>query len=283
MENILEKAYNFIRRKYETGKIVPGDLVKIAIKPQWNVILGTNGQCGQALNFTGEHSVYELEKTDFADDLKGRIGKPLFDLAKDYVGSEDMRKRSAGLAALNALSQPLIDKERLEKEGVKFTDKELVAFTGSDDIVTVVGFGGVVRQFIGKCKELHVTEMRPKSFFETTIIGKDVEIGPKDIIIHPAEENEEILSKSDVVLITGSTLVNDTFFQVLGYCTKARIINIYGPSAQLPPDFLFQYGINHIRSMKITDTRQFEIDMDNDPDLEVAIKANQEIYNAYNF
>jgi uncharacterized protein len=284
MENILVKAFEFIKEKYKEEKIISGEVIKIAIKPQWNVILGSNGQCGQALNFTGEHSVYEFDKkNNIIDILKDYVGKPLFDLADTFINSEDIRNRAIGLAALNALSQPLIDKNRLKKEGVKFTDKELVNFTTKDDVVTVIGFGGVVRQFLDKCRELHVTEMRSKSMFETIIIGEKIEIGPKNIFIHPAEENKEILSKSDVVLITGSTLVNDTFYEVLRYCKNARIINIYGPSAQLPPDFLFQKGINHIRSMKITDVKQFGLDMENDPDLEGAIKANQEVYNVYNF
>ena len=45
------------------------------------------------------------------------------------------------------------------------------------DTVTIVGGG--CKKVLGKCKEIHVTEMRPKERFESIIIGKHV-TRPKD-------------------------------------------------------------------------------------------------------
>jgi len=42
----------------------------------------------------------------------------------------------------------------------------------STDIVTVVGYGGLVRSLVGICKEIHITEMRPSETFITTVIGR---------------------------------------------------------------------------------------------------------------
>ena len=90
-------------------------------------------------------------------------------------------------------------------------------------------------------------------------IGRDVTYGNKKFFIHPAEENEEILSKADVVLMTGSTLVNGTFPDLIKYSKKARVIGMYGPSAQIFPDILVECGINYVTSNVVTNPDTLEL------------------------
>lgn len=281
-EHVLELALKKIAEIYRTESLTPGMVKKVGIKKSWSVVIGDNGQCGMALNFTGTHRLFDL----IADDnVVGRInfyaGKSLFDLAAAFLKSEHILLRSVSLAALNALSQPLFDSKRLKNKGFMATDYELSDFIRPDDVVTAVGFGGIVRHFAGKCRELHVTDMRPLEMFETTIIGGAIDKGPKNIHLHTADENEAVLGRSDVVLITGSTLVNDTFYEILDYSRNARVINIYGPSGQLAPDFLFEQGINHIRAIRIVDPARFEYDMENDNEMEAAVQHNQEFFTIY--
>ena len=83
------------------------------------------------------------------------------------------------------------------------------------------------------------------------------EHGPAGITVHPAEENREVLKDADVAIITASTLVNGTFEEVAGYAKHARIRALYGSSAQLIPDVLFENGINIVMSVAISDPARF--------------------------
>ncbi len=273
---VLEKALNQLKEIYREEKLPVGVLKKVGLKKQWNVIIGTLGQCGLALNFTGVHDVYSDEEKQAAQDkIKSLIGMPLFDAAETSIGSPSLQERSIGLACLNALSQPLRTEEMLAKRGLPVLFKGLDHFVEKSDIVAIVGHGGVVRGFFGRCREIHVTDMRPKKEFQTTIIGDTIETGPAEVYLHGAEENEEVLSKADFVMITGSTLVNNTLDEIIGYCRRSRVRALYGPSAHLAPEILSSLGMNLIQLSLISDPERFEYDMINDMDMETALKTNQ--------
>ena len=78
-----------------------------------------------------------------------------------------------------------------------------------------------------------------------------------------------------MVLITGSTLVNGTYDEVAAYARNARVRAVYGPSAQLPPEFFFENGLTHVLSTVIRDVERFEYDMVNDVDIDGAIRTHQ--------
>ena len=124
---------------------------------------------------------------------------------------------------------------------------------GKDDVVAVVGYGGMVPRMAGRCRELHVTDIRPRESFQTTVVGQTISYEPHDIYVHGADENERVLSRADVVLITASTLVNETFGEVVGYCRNCRAVGLYGPSGMLLPETLFREGIDFVQSVRISD------------------------------
>ncbi|PKL37317.1 MAG: hypothetical protein CVV44_16935 [Spirochaetae bacterium HGW-Spirochaetae-1] len=275
-KTVLERSYDQLKSIYEEMALQPGTLRKIGLKRAWNVIIGSHGQCGLALNFTGMHAVYSEEQR-IADQEKLRtlIGLSLFDAAARTISSASLQERSIGLACLNALSQPLRDNEILEKRGIAPVYKNIDSFIKKTDVVTVVGHGGVVRDFFGKCREIHVTDMRPKEDFQTTVIGETITYGPENIFLHGADENRDLLSRSDFVMITGSTLVNDTFDELMGWCANARVRALYGPSAYLAPEVLFSNGVTLVQQAGISNPERFEFDMVNDLDMESALKMNQ--------
>ncbi len=62
----------------------------------------------------------------------------------------------------------------------------------------------------------------------------------------------ETIENSDIVIITGLSLVNDTFPLIQKYLNNSKISVITGPSANIPPDILFQNGINIIGGTEFT-------------------------------
>jgi uncharacterized protein len=282
LKPVLDRAYDTVRRLHRAEGIEAGTLLKIAIKVPWNVVLASGDQAGMAFNFTGEHAVgAPTHIDDLIPELPALVGRPLTELVERFLGAEDLQRRAVCLAALNALSHPLLSTERLTRAGLHFRDGNLQALVSPADVVAVVGYGGVVRQYLGKCRELHVTDLRPRGSFQTTVVGAQIETGPKSVFFHPAEENREVLEKADVVLITGSTLVNGSFDELAGWAARARVRAIYGPSAQLPPEFFFENGLTHVLSTVIRDVERFAYDMVNDVDMEAALRAHQSMLDVF--
>ncbi len=278
--NILDKAYERLRDEYERRGAPPGNVARFGLHPAWNAVIGSDGCCGIAMSFRGNNPNYDDGETFFSvDELKPFVGASLFEVALKNMHDGRLRYRSIALAALNALTRPFVEESILQKKGY-CSVKGLDGLVRNDDVVAIVGYGGLVKEYMGRCKELHVTDMRPPESFKTTIIGKTVEYGPKNVIVHPAEANEEVLSRADVVFITGSTLANGTFDEVVRHASGARIRCLYGSSAQLLPDVLFESGVNIVMSVAIDDASRFEYDMMNESDMETALKKHQRKYTA---
>jgi uncharacterized protein (DUF4213/DUF364 family) len=276
---ILEKGYEKLLSEYRRLDLPDVTVKNFGLNPGWNAVIGTCGCCGVAMSFQDNNPLYGTDQTlQDLEYLKSCVGMSLFDVAFPNLADERLGRRSITLAALNALSQPFVTDEVLQVKGytVGLDVKDLVR---SDDYMVIVGYGGLVKSYAGRCRELHVTDQRPPETFRTTIVGEDIRYGPAGITVHPAEENREVLAQADVAIITGSTLVNGTFEEVAGYAKNARIRALYGSSAQLIPDVLFENGINIAMSVAIADPVRFEYDVMNAPDMETALRKHQRKYN----
>jgi len=64
---------------------------------------------------------------------------------------------------------------------------------------------------------------------------------------------EEIVPTADVVIITGTALVNGTIDRLLELSTKAREVAVVGPTASIIPDPLFSRGATMIGGIKVVD------------------------------
>jgi uncharacterized protein (DUF4213/DUF364 family) len=262
-----EAAYCQIRALYKHFGMTAGNLTRIGFRNKWNFVLAEGDQAGLAFNFTADHAVYgAVTDMDQFARLQQYIGRNLTDLTEALLSEKGIQMRSLCLAALNALSQPLLEKNRLEARGLTLEEAESFDFINYDDVVTIVGYGGMYSSIYDKCKELHITDMRPKTALQTLTVDKEVRFGPPKITFHDADENEDVISKSDVVFMTGCTLVNGTFRELIQYAKKARIIGMYGPSAAIIPEYLAAQGINWISSSQVLGRYirepQFEYAMD---------------------
>ena len=56
-KNIRVETLERLKMLYGREGLEPGTLIKIAVKPQWNAIVGTHEQFGIAINFMGIHAV----------------------------------------------------------------------------------------------------------------------------------------------------------------------------------------------------------------------------------
>ena len=65
------------------------------------------------------------------------------------------------------------------------------------------------------------------------------------------------LANCSRVIITGTTLLNHTIDNILGYCTNADQILMVGPTASCIPQPLFDRGITLMGGYQVTETDRF--------------------------
>ena len=273
---ILEKTFKCLVSLYEAQGLEPGVLEKIGLKPGWTVVLGSRGECGAAFRFSGPHKVYEGHVVATGV-LKALVGRSLMDVVAENLYSPLIPLRSVAVAALSGLSQPFLTEDSLRERGIPVEQDRSVLETmvGPGDVVTLVGYGGMLQNLLGRCKELHVADMRSPESLLTVIIGESVEYAPADVILHGAEDDEDILGRSDVVIATASSLVNGTIDDLLRFSSRARIVGLYGPSASVIPEALFEGGVDFIMSHHVQNPGMFVHALVSDMNMESAIRSHQ--------
>lgn len=182
------------------------------------VVVGLDGQrrCGLATTqrSAGGHGAPVVSN---AGGLASYGGRALAGLAR----SASLTERSIGLAAINALLP------RQESAWTQANASEVIAARGAGKRVALVGhfpFVDWLRQQVGA---LWVLELAPRE---------------GDL---PAEAAADIIPQADVVAITGTTLINGTFDELMALRQPDAFTLILGPTTPLSPLF-FQHGVDLI-------------------------------------
>lgn len=151
-------------------------------------------------------------------------------IAKEYLASNNVLHIAAGMACLKCLL-PHIDQV--------FENSAMNHFTGLTKTHTSC--------FIGHFKDAAQwrSEGRPVSI---------IELKPNDLDIH-WNDSHEVLSKAEIVFMTGLTLVNGTFGEVIKRTPAARYRIIMGPTVPLTPS-LFSLGLHWLGTSRIIDTQK---------------------------
>lgn len=197
-----------------------GNVLEVRIGLHWTVVVVSvngNRQCGLASTLKEEHphtGEPDIPEAGFLQDISGK------ELAK-FALQERFPQTSIGVAAINAL---------LPKQPETWQDQnaeKVILEHGRGKNVAIIGhfpFIPAVRESAGK---LSVVELKPV----------DGEVA--------YENADQVLPDADVVAITGMTLVNHTFDDLIKLCSKKAFILMLGPSTPISP-VLFDYGIHVI-------------------------------------
>jgi uncharacterized protein len=274
---ILGETLARLESLYKKEKLNPGVLVKVGLKPGWNVVIGTEGQCGMAMSFTNSTESFGKPSLNVPR-LQSFIKKDLFEVAAYSLKSESWQERAIGVAAMSALSQPLLTPDQLSRRGFKISAEPggMMSLLKPEDIVAIVGYGGAISRMTSKCKELHVTDMRPRAAFQALVIGDRIEYAPRRVFVYTEQENKEVFGKATLVIITGSSLVNGTFEELMSYRRNPRLTVMYGSSVSLIPDVFFEEGVDFINSYRVSDPARFEDGMLNEMNIEQVVHSTQQ-------
>jgi uncharacterized protein len=174
-------------------------------------------------------------------------GRRAADLAREALSGHGIR-RAVGIATVNALAESCWQRrphpEIALRLGVDAFDATEI---GSGDQVIVVG------AFVPFLKEL---KRRGQSFL---VLEQDPATLKADELpfFRPAEQAAEIVPQADVVLITGSTLVNATLEDLLALARPAARVTIVGPTVGMLPDAFLSRGANVLGCVQITEPDEF--------------------------
>jgi uncharacterized protein (DUF4213/DUF364 family) len=143
------------------------------------------------------------------------------------VNSNSLMEASVGVAAINALLP------HHPEQWVDMNAEQVIAKHGAGKKVVIVGHFPFIPKIEKLAERLWVLEKQPR--------GNDL----------PAEAAAEILPQADVIAITGTTLINQTFEGLIQLCNPQALTLTLGPSTPLSP-LMFERGI-HLLSGSIVE------------------------------
>lgn len=144
------------------------------------------------------------------------------------------------VAALNAISSKYLDNP--DYKILRNTDPIDLIDLNSNKTITIVGaFQSYIQKISKTNSRLFVLELNEDAFNEED----------KKYFV-PANDYPEILPVSDIVIITGLTLVNGTLDGLLKTINPETQIIVTGPSSSFIPEVLFANNVKILGAVKIT-------------------------------
>ena len=180
-------------------------------------------QCGLSSTVHPDHHDHSVKIND-AGDL---IGKNIQEIALK-VKSSYVLEASLGMACINS---------GLHLDGLKFVGvnaEEIIRDKGKNKNVAVIGHFPFVERLRPHVKNLYV--------FEKHLSEGDI----------PAQQIPGILPDVAVVAMTGTTLINHTFDEIMNYTRKDAFKIMLGPSTPLNK-ILFDYGLDVLSGVIVED------------------------------
>ena len=172
----------------------------------------------------------------------GKIdGQPVSALI-GYSLEANVLKSAIGVAILNALSQPIFDSPGREGyEMVKGTDGfDLLEIQPQETVSMIGAFGPYIRRLKMMGNPFFIIEKNPRA------------LRPEEMKYFRSESQmKAALKESDVVIMTGTAIVNHTIDSLLSSVPKGNRIGIIGPTASMLPDAFFKRGVRVMAGIRI--------------------------------
>jgi uncharacterized protein (DUF4213/DUF364 family) len=218
-----------------------GEVHEVRIGAFWTAVVLEDGRCGlasalrdddhhhpstprQARDDAGSGHHHGQNPVRGAGHLHERSARELAELAR----SDSLLEASIGLAAINALLD--VDEDAC----VELNAEQVILEQGTGKSVVVVGHFPFIPRVREAARQLWVLEKRP---------------GQGDL---PAEAAAEVIPQAEVVAITGTSLINHTFEELMGLCRPEAFVLVLGPTTPLSP-VLFDHGVDVISGTLVTD------------------------------
>jgi uncharacterized protein (DUF4213/DUF364 family) len=198
---------------------------EVRIGAFWTAVVLEDRRCGLASALRDDdHHQHGQYPVRGAGHLHERSARELAELAR----SDSLLETSVGLAAINALLNVG------EDACLELKAEQVILDHGTGKGVVVIGHFPFIPRVREAARQLWVLEKRP---------------GEGDL---PAEAAPEVIPQADVVAITGTSLINHTFEELIKLCRPGAFVLVLGPTTPLSP-VLFDHGVDVISGTLVTD------------------------------
>jgi uncharacterized protein len=152
-------------------------------------------------------------------------------------------KKAVGIAILNALSESCRNRQ---------SDPRYTCESGKDTLDTLLlpdeGYVVVIGALVPILQRLKV---RRKPFGILELDLRTLKPDEMLFVIQPANAEAEI-RRADLLIITGTTLINNTLEPLLAHAKPDVEIAVVGPMASLLPDAFFRRGVSVLGGIRVT-------------------------------
>lgn len=168
-------------------------------------------------------------------------GRPAAELMRDALAPYGLR-RAVGIATLNALAE--LAWRRRPSPGVELLPGidafEATEFHDGDRVVLVGAFIPFLKELKRRRQPFLILEHNPAA------------LKPEEMPFYRhADLAPAIVPDADVLLITGSTLLNDTLEDLLALARPGARITVVGPTVGMLPDAFVARGVDILGSVRV--------------------------------
>jgi uncharacterized protein len=235
---IIDQTYALLKSTYkdQIEKLIISD-VRIGIN--LTAVRLSDGSVGTSSTITDNQPFCSKSNRDFSDftPLKIRGQK-----VSDFLETTKVTTILASLriAVLNAISSKIISSGNYMI--IEDCDPVQLVDLSSRKTITIVGaFHSYIRKISDTPNKLYVLEKNKDSLATEY----------KKFFID-SEDYKTILPDSDIIIITGQTLVNNSIDYLLQAISPGAVVIVTGPSGSIIPDILFENGVSIIGASRIT-------------------------------
>lgn len=172
--------------------------------------------------------------------LKGRKATAFL----EEMFSGNALKKALGIAVMNALSttcwQNKPPQNYVIKKGRNALDE--VAISKKTYTVVVGSLAPLIRELKKQSRPFCILELDPAT------------LKPDEMEFYaPADQAHEIIPQADLLVITGTTLINDTLENLLRLARPGAEVIVLGPTASMLPDAFLRRGVGVLGGVIVTD------------------------------
>lgn len=235
---IIKETINLLKTRYK-DRIEDLRISDVRAGIYLTAVLLSDGSCGVATTMANSHHECSKDRRDFGDftplKIRGQKVADLFDSEKESGLIMTLK-----IAVLNALSSAIIK----EPDYRILTDTDPIDLipSGPGLKITLVGaFHSYIKRIAESGSELKVLELDEKALAN----------GQEQYYI-PAKEYQKVIPESDIIIITGMTLVNNTIDGLLSSVPGNATVIVTGPSGSIFPDIFFKYNVKIVGATRVT-------------------------------
>lgn len=225
MDEITAKVIRLIEQYENKTKLMILDMC-IGLKYAYCIVKGTKEAMGLS---------YVL-----IEDIQGHEEPKELEDVFSMIKSTKMLDRILALAYLNSASQYILWVEKDHSCEIlenKVSNYIMDKIDKKDKIVVIGNMWSLIERLSKKTRNIWVFERNPKMRTQGAL---------------PDCFEYRHLKESDVVIVSGTALLNDTIDPILRYSERAHTKIVVGPTAQMHPDVLLKY-FDVVASLKVND------------------------------